>query len=497
MAKNNKNNKKQENKKPSAAPKSPKPAPQKPEVETAEVEVLNTGHADTAGEAKVAEALLTKYASGVGNGLSLDGRVRLLDLASRRFVESPDAAEKYGEGVVKAMDRLTACGIIATFADEAVCGKGSFAMILQNNMYPMLVSAAKDMGIDLPALKYLEAPIDKNGKVEEGKVVVKAEDVTISDETKEQVKKENEIVKKGDAGEIELDPVKVAHMSEDDLKAALNYILITNLKRHKNIKESLVKAVDFMQAYRLELAGMAENAGEAKEKIAERSMYAILNDLFNYITPAIHLKGIGIGMKNTMVNEGTPLSSFLILRKTLTDKETGKVEWDDQSIADATRALIELAAKDRIKASEATMAELDPKKDKIAIEGHQNEIKNNKKILEDLACVSFDIITRLDNPDTTEDEAAISHKALGRVYEQYYPEVNADERPRWIGLEENIRQRAGIILNLFREPSNKNQLFDESNIVKLEKMSLEDYEKLQAEKKAAELEAKKADSKNA
>ena len=117
--------------------------------------------------------------------------------------------------------------------------------------------------------------------------------------------------------------------------------------------------------------------------------------------------------------------------------------------------------------------------------------------MEDLACVSFDIITRLDNPDTTEDEAAISHKALGRVYEQYYPEVNADERPRWIGLEENIRQRAGIILNLFREPSNKNQLFDESNIVKLEKMSLEDYEKLQAEKKAAELEAKKADSKNA
>ena len=104
MAKNNKNNKKQENKKPSAAPKSPKPAPQKPEVETAEVEVLNTGHADTAGEAKVAEALLTKYASGVGNGLSLDGRVRLLDLASRRFVESPDAAEKYGEEFDKGLE---------------------------------------------------------------------------------------------------------------------------------------------------------------------------------------------------------------------------------------------------------------------------------------------------------------------------------------------------------------------------------------------------------
>jgi hypothetical protein len=67
----------------------------------------------------------------------------------------------------------------------------------------------------------------------------------------------------------------------------------------------------------------------------------------------------------------------------------------------------------------------------------------------------------------------------------------------WIGLEENIRQRAGIILNLFREPGNKNQLFDEANIVTIEKMSLEDYEKLQEQKKAAELEAKKANSKNA
>lgn len=501
--KNKNNNKKQESKKTVATPKAeakptPKPtpkAPEKPEVETVEAEVIETvKHGpDPIGEAKVVENIIASN-SVAGEGLSLDGRVRLLDLASRRFVEAPNAVEKYGEETVKAMDRITAAGIISTFADEAVCGKGSFALILKNNMYPMLATAAKEMGINLPDLKLLAAPAD-----DKESVVVKASDVTISEETKEQVKKENELVKKGDSGQIELDPKKVAHMSEADAKAALEYILITSLKRHKNIKQSLVTAVDFMQDYRLELASMAENAGEAKEKIAERSMYAILNDIFSYITPAIHLKGIGIGMKNTMVNEGTPLSSFLILRKTLTDKETGKVEWDDQSIADATRALIELAARDRIKASEEIIAGLNPKDKgyKVTLECNENEIKNNKKILEDIACVSFDVITRLGEPNTTEEEAAISHKALGRVYEQYYPEVKADERPLWIGLEENIRQRAGIILNLFREPGNKNQLFDEANIVKLEKMSLEDYQKLQEEKKAAELEAKKAGSKNA
>jgi hypothetical protein len=504
--KNKNNNKKQENKKPVATPKAetkpaekaPKPAPKAPEkpvVETAEVEVVETVQRgpDPIGEAKVVENIIASN-SVAGEGLSLDGRVRLLDLASRRFVEAPNAVEKYGEETVKAMDRITAAGIISTFADEAVCGKGSFALILKNNMYPMLATAAKEMGINLPDLKLLAAPAnDKEA------VVVKASDITISEETKKQVKKEHDLLKEGDGGKIELDPKKVAHMGEEDLKKALEYILIRDMKQHKNIKDSLVGAVDFMQAYRLELAEQAENAGEAKEKIAERSMYAILNDLFQYVTPTIHINGFGKGMHDSIANEGAPITAFEILHRNLTDKETHKTAWDDQSIADATRAIIEFICNNRIKASKEILAELDPKDPNYEAikKGNETEIAESERILGMLENISFDIITRLDNPDTSEEEIKISNTAMGRVLSMYFPEIDPAERPLWAGLEHNIRQRAGILLNMFCEPGCKNLAYDESNLIELRKMSVEEYEAEQKKKKEAELEAKKAGSKNA
>ena len=54
--------------------------------------------------------------------------------------------------------------------------------------------------------------------------------------------------------------------------------------------------------------------------------------------------------------------------------------------------------------------------------------------------------------------------------------------------------RAGIILNLFRAPGNKNQNYDESNLLEIKKISLEEWEKRQQEAKKAELETKKAEA---
>lgn len=510
MAKKNKNNKqevkktvatpkadtKPAEKAPEKAPKAAPKAPEKPVVETAEVEVVETVHGapDPIGEAKVVENLLAKYGKAPGRGLSLDGRVMLLNLSRRQFVEDPDAVNKYGETTVKIMDRINAAGIISTFADEAVCGDGSFAMILENNLYPMLVKAAKENDIDLPDLKLLA-----NLKDDKNAVVLKASDIKMSEKTKEAAKKEHDLLKEGDDGKIELDPKKVAHMGEEDAKKALEYILIRDMKQHKNIKDSLVGAVEFMQEYRLELANQAENAGEAREKIAERSMYAILNDLFQYVTPTIHINGFGKGMRDSIANEGSPITAFEILHRNLTDKETHKTAWDDQSIADATRAIIEFICNNRIKTSKEILAELDPKDENYEAtkKGNEAEIAESERILGILKNVSFDIITRLDNPDTPAEEIKISNTAMGRILSMYFPEIDPADRPLWAGLEHNIRQRAGILLNLFCEPGCKNLAYDESNLIEIRKMSLEEYEAEQKKKKEAELEAKKASSKNA
>lgn len=477
MSKNNKNNKKPAAK---TAPKvDPAPKVENPVVETVQTEVVNDE-----GTKKTVETI----AAGKGSAsLSLDGQVRLLDLASRRFVENPNAEGKYGKEFVDSMDRLTAAGIVAVFADVAANDTSQFAYVINKSCYPALVSAANSIGVTLPDVKLLAAPVDKNGNVNDNAVVVKTEQIKVSEETKNQAQEEKKIAEQGAAGKLELDPKKVAHMGEEDLKNALIYILVTNLKKHKSPKNALIETVDFMQAYRLELAEQAENAGEAKEKIAERSMYEILQDAFKYVKPTIHLKGIGVGMRDKMVDSGSVLGAFLILRNHMTDKGADKPDWDDQSIADATRILIEIVAQERVDENKERLASLDTKdKDyKTKKSCYEREIKENEDILNELSNVSFNVLES--------DSKSIAND-FGRIIEQYFKDVDVAERPRYDNLEANIKMKAGIILNLFRAPGNKNQNYDESNLLEIKKISLEEYEKRQQEAKKAELETKKAEA---
>lgn len=477
MSKNNKNNKKP------AVKTAPKVDPA-PKVENSVVETVQTEVVNEEGTKKTVETI----AAGKGSAsLSLDGQVRLLDLASRRFVENPNAEGKYGKEFVDSMDRLTAAGIVAVFADVAANDTSQFAYVINKSCYPALVSAANSIGVTLPDVKLLAAPVDKNGNVNDNAVVVKTEQIKVSEETKTQAKEEKKIAEKGASGQIELDPKKVAHMSEEDLKNALTYILVTNLKQHKSPKNALIETVDFMQAYRLELAEQAENAGEAKEKIAERSMREILQDAFKYVKPTIHLKGIGVGMRDKMVDSGSVLGAFLILRNHMTDKGADKPDWDDQSIADATSVLIEIVAKERVDENKERLASLDTKdKDyKTKKSCYEREIKENEDILNELSNVSFNVLES--------DSKSIAND-FGRIIEQYFKDVDVAERPRYDNLEANIKMQAGIILNLFRAPGNKNQNYDESNLLEIKKISLEEYEKRQQEAKKAELETKKAEA---
>lgn len=483
MSKKNNNNKK-----PATAPASKK-APQvdpAPKVENPEVETVSTVQTEVINPSGTKREVETIAAGKGSASLSLDGQVRLLDLASRRFVENPNAEGKYGKEFVDSMDRLTAAGIVAVFADVAANDTSQFAYVINKSCYPALVSAANSIGVTLPDVKLLAAPVDpKTGEANENQVVVKTDQIQVSEETKKQAQEEKNIAEQGAAGKLELDPKKVAHMGEEDLDKALKFILIDNLKKNKSPKNALIETVDFMQDYRLELAAQAENAGEARERIAERTMYEILTDAFKYVKPTIHLKGIGVGMHTIMTETGSVLPAFLILRGHMTDKGKDKPDWDDQSIADATRALIEIIANDRIENAKALLETLDPKeKDAEARKaGYEREIKDNENILNELSNVSFDFLEK-DNEDV--------HKAFGRILQQYYKDVDVNERPLYENLEANLKMQGGIILNLFRAPGNKHQNYDETNLLEIKKMSLEDYEKKVAEQKKAELEAKKA-----
>lgn len=423
--------------------------------------------------------------------LSADGQVNLLGLAAKYFKDDPDAEGKYGKKVVENMNRITAVGIVVAMADQAVNGDSAIGYALRTSptAYKMLSEVASDMGVKIPDIKTLPAPNDN------GEIVIPGNKVKVSESTKEALKEENNLEKKGLNGEIELDPVKVAHMSEEDLKKALKYILITNFKHDRNVKESLVKAVDFMHDYKIEIARQAENSTEAMNSIEDRNMRDWLSEIFSYVEPTVYMKGIGEGMYTLCKNEKSPLSAFLIFRDYLTNKKTGKPEWDDQSIADAVFSIVELMCNNNIAKETKAKELLDSKaKDYSEIVAKYDESINvNKNILEEITNVNFDILDNM----IPNKENMTKMSAYGRIWKQYYPECDAAHVPGYKNLKENIVQQGGIILNLFRSAGNKNQNYDPSNLSKIETYSVAEYENLQKkieeEKKAAKKDALKKD----
>lgn len=413
------------------------------------------------------------------SGLDANHQVELLGLASKFFHDDPNAVDKYGQHVVDNMNRITAAGIVVALADEAVNGTSLFSAVMSKSAYPMLVAVAKDMGITLPEIKSLELKGDDS-------VVVNSSEIKVDDTVKEELKSENNLEEKGAGGSIEIDPVKVAHMGEDALKETLKYLLVTNLKHSKSIKDALVETVDFMHDYRIELARQAENSTDAMNAYEDRTMYEWLTDIFSYVEPTIHMRGIGQGMWALVEKEHSPLSAFLILRGALTDKETKKPCWDDQSIADTTRAFVELICKNNIEKEKEAIATLDPKKKgyRDLASAHETQIKRNEEVLKSMINISFDIVDNYNTDEKDEQKTPIANMAFGRLRKQYYPECDLSKH--YEGLYENMKIRGGIILNMFRNPGDKNNMYSESAITEVKEISYIEMLKKKEEAKAAE-----------
>lgn len=438
-----------------ATPKTPTPPPAK-DNEVIEAEVVDEPTRKSIKDVTIGDIMKTSNSTGLDANHRVELNGQIIDL----FVKNPNATNKFGVNLVDAMTDIAAIGVVTAVADEAVNGNSRFASTIKREAYEKLLIAANALHIELPPIKALPP-------AENGSVVLNSEDIKIDDNTKTDLKEEKAIAEKAGKKEIEMDPVKVASLDQQALKDALEAILITGLRTNqKSIKDVLVEAVDFMITYRSE---QYKDNPEKKQAYVESPMYAILNDIFSIVRPIVHLRGIGNGMMRLIENDKSPLSAFVILRDQLLEKKFDpknpdaeiKACWDDQSIADATRALVELACEDHIKRFEKMLAECDKKnKDK---DSYQAEIDRANKILGYLHDVSFDIIKEFEETEELDEKSACA-KAFTKVMRSYYPK-QATTAAYYEGLNENLMQRAGIILNLFRTPGNKNPLYCEANIL--------------------------------
>lgn len=417
------------------------------------------------------------------SSLDANHRVDLLHLADDIFRKDPDAERKFSLEVRDGVNAIVAAGVIAAIADETVYGNSTFSAVLNHTMYPQLLVAAKNMGITLPNIKAL--PVDENGNV-----TVDSKEVKVSKAAKEKLTEEHAI----EDEKPELDPVKVASMSEEDLKKALQYLLIVGPKK-TNIKNTLVSVVDFMRTYRMTLADKAENSAEAKLKYDDYTVDQWLMDAFSYVKPTFLLHGIGRGLITMASLDKSPISSFCILRKTLTDPETGQPVWDEQSIADAVKAIIYLVANNAIADEQKNLDALDKKaKDyKDVSEKYKNSIQHYKDILGYVTNPDPEIVSSLiEKMDKDKDPVAI--KIYGRIKDQYYPN---SARGGFKNMDYNIVQHAGIICNMFKPLADQDETYAEINLHDLVAYTTEEIKEMREAEAKAAAEAKKEDSKNA
>lgn len=453
------------------APKTPKAAPAvdtKPQTKTAP-QAAAKEEPVTVSKAADEKNLLNR----AGSGLSMDGQVRLLDLAQRHFIDQHDPDLQYPQPTRIAMNRAIGAGILATLAEHAERGENQYAAILQTTAYPALEQAATDMGIKLPKMSSLPAP-----EGQPDAIVLTTDKIKVSKETKEQIKHEIEVK---DSETPELDPTKIT--SEEDVTKALEYIFTAT--KGKSLSQTVSEAIEFIKNFRINQAKQAENAEEAIKNYDSYNSGDWLDDIFRYFKPTVVFKGIGNGIITVATSEENPIHAFLILRDALKDRKTGKPTFSDVDIAYLAKSIAKWVGGALIESNQKAIDNLDPKTNATEIEACKSGIARYEKAISFFTNPSSDIISRFIEADT---EAAA--KTVKHIVNSYYG-VKTDISKYKNGMS-NVKQHAGIILNYFADGGSENPNYCESNLSDLVEYTEEELAEIKKQKKEKNLADRKA-----
>ena len=434
--------KKVEEKKPSREKKAPEVPP------TVEPEVVEKK--STTGKTPVSVANVTDLFNKDKRVASTpESRAIILNLADKRF-SRPGIEDLYDPEFLKTMDMIVDAGVVCEIAEEAMFGETTFGRVMKSSMLPKFQLLAKQMGINMPEMKALEA-ITPAEELKKGNVTVKVDKKDISKETQKQLKKEHEIKKEVP----ELDPAKVYAAGDEALVKALTYKLVDS----KGIGEKLTGVVDFMRQYRAEVARHADNTSDAMLKYDNRTVGEWLDDAFSIVTPTLLFNGIGTGLRLTTSQTGSPVCAFTILKRHIKD------QWDDASIASAVTAILRWITTDNIERNEKDIALLPEKeRDGEIAAKYKEAIEHNKAILEVATNPNYDFVEKITESDP--DKLTDSEKKFRQSLQNFlYPDLKPG---MYKNLFSNIQQYAGYVTGLFREAGTADANYQLGNMTELE-----------------------------
>lgn len=402
-------------------------------------------------------------------GLDANHQVDLLNGLDRHFMQ-PNAANKLGisQETVDKVNAFTAHGWVAVAATEGMFGTSAFAQTIRQSQLPTIIDAAHDMGISIDQ-KALPAPN------EDGTIQIPSTAIKPSKEAKEQLKKEHEILEK----KPNTDPTKIE--SDAELKDAINFVMADA----KNGWEKIKNAIQFYRSYLSAKANKSDKKEEELAALNKKSNLELLDEIKNVIHDCpIVLSGIGRSMGTFTGSTKNPIAAFCMLKSSATNRKTGECELSDNEVADYTRAIVtwvnELSIDNyntRIAEHEKNLAVLkkDAKKNAEGIkdvegkiESCKNSIAHCEEIIDMLTNASTDTVDSLitDYADAKSDNNRAARLVFQKVFETYYSDVDL-EKNDIATVKHNVQQRAGIIVNLFRDPTTPNLEYNEANLTEM------------------------------
>lgn len=390
--------------------------------------------------------------------------------------------EKPSQVMIDGLTMLAQATIIDIGLGEIASGTSAVGYIstINEKNYGFFQAMALEMGVKLPEFKALPAPTEEQmkaagiiGALPNAKMIV-LDKKNVSKEAIEKKKEEIRATEKA----VE-NPADVKN--PEQLKASLTAMLVKPVADKDNANRPdprVQRTIDFYNGYLTIQANHSENKEEALKAVKAKSRIELLTEISEIVGPCpFALSGISKFLRNYTQETGSPLSAYCFYRRCAVAKGA---DADDQYVADIVRTILIWSCKSNIAEFTSSIAKQKEhlKNEKgaaktateTAIRYNEKQIEEMNAIIEMVTNPSFDIADNVITgyaADEKSSEYKLSHRVVDDIIKTYYPDYKDENKAK---LDEgimlkNVQQRAGIIINMFRDTLTQSITYSPANLI--------------------------------
>lgn len=410
--------------------------------------------------------------------LSPDATVAALTGLKEMIHDNPNAAAYYNlsEDTIHSINVFTLTGFATVLAIEVSENKSPFAQKMLEKQIDAVNAISEFTGVTINT-KALPAPS------EGGAIQVPSTAIEVSTDMKKKIAAEEKL-------EGVTNPAEVT--SPEQLAASLTLLIS---RGNEGIIVRMRRATDFYRGYLTIQANKAEDKKAALEEVKNKSYSDLLSEMAAIVGPCpVGLAPQARLFRKNFVNVGTIIGPFCMYRRNA-DKIDTKGALNNDFVADLVRIMITWSCKEEI-----SKAEKGIKENERIIKKNEEIIKENKNANDVVVAKATinthkgyiemcnntinemnGIIIGMNNPaiedvdnlidnfnkkDDTDADYKRAHLIVDQIINTYYKGTDLT-KVDMDSLLHNVQQRAGIIINLFRDPLSRSIAYSEANITEI------------------------------